>query len=252
VREGRASYLANVLAYRVLAMTPRVPGVDGVHRLVTDGGAVVYYRRNRGDVQGIREIFIDEIYRLPEGASPSSLVDLGANIGLATIWLCREYQIASFVALEPMPANFELLERNCRANALDGDLRCVAAGATSGAARFDAGAETNLGRVGHGELVVDVVGITTLVNELGFGGSLLKVDVEGAEAELFLTCDPGWVREFEFVAIELHPQYFDIAPVIAAIEGQGFEYFAPVEVSRGTTRSKRERLFVRRPTTLRR
>ncbi len=250
VREGRSSYFLNVLSYRALAVTSRVPGAGKVSSLVTDRGVTIYYRRNRGDVQGIREIFIDEIYRLPVGARPDSLVDLGANIGLATLWFCHEYMITSFVALEPLTENFSLLQRNCQANGLTGSLRQAAVGTSNGTTTFDTGSESNMGRVGEGSLHVELVDVAELASTLPFPGSLLKIDVEGMERELFAEIDPAWVRTFSLVSMEMHPQYFDIGPVISAIEQQGFTYFAPREVSDGIHRTKRERLFVRQPTTL--
>jgi FkbM family methyltransferase len=250
VKSGRLSYWINVLAYRALAVTPRIPGANGVHRLETTEGVVLFYRRNRGDVQGIREIFIDEIYRLPEGAEPTSLVDLGANIGLATVWLCHEYGVTEFVALEPMIENFEILDQNCRANGLTGSLRNVAVGPTTGSATFDVGGESNLGRVGTGTLTVEVVGIQELLDSLGFAASLLKIDIEGMEQQLFATSHGDWVSTFAMITIEMHPQYFEIDPLINEIRELGFTYFPPVEISNGIRRSKRERLFVRSPTSL--
>jgi hypothetical protein len=88
--------------------------------LVTDQGLTIWYRRERGDVQSIREILIDEIYRLPDGIRPTSLVDFGAHIGVATAWLCREYDIHDAVAVEPHPDNFRILERNCQDNQIGG------------------------------------------------------------------------------------------------------------------------------------
>ena len=243
---GRSTYMMNVLCYRALALWPTMPGRGRVSVLTTDIGQIVYYRRDRGDIQGIREIFIDEIYRLPEGADPSSLVDLGANIGLATLWLCTNYNIERFVAYEPQPENFALLERNCAVNGIAGELVRAAVGTENTVTSFDTSSDSNMGRVGNGSLIVEVESISSIVEQLPFEPSLLKLDVEGMERDLVTMVDPGWIRSFELVVMEMHPQYFDIGPVIEAISEQGFEYFAPVEVSRGTLRSKRERLFVRR------
>jgi len=245
VVSGRLAYMVNVIAYRILALWPKMPGSGAVSRLVTDGGMIVYYRRDRGDIQGIREIFIDEIYRLPDGAAPSSLVDLGANIGLATLWLCSTYGIGRFAAYEPQPENFALLERNCAVNGLRGQLNRTAVGTENTVTFFDTSTDSNMGRVGTGTLIVEVESITSIVENLPFDPSLLKLDVEGMERDLVTLVDPGWIRRFELVVMEMHPQYFDIGPVIETIASQGFEYFAPLEVSRGTRRAKRERLFVR-------
>jgi len=246
VARGRPGYLVGVLYYRALAVWPGIPGAGRACEMVTDRGCVVHYRRVRGDLQGIREVFIDEIYRLPAGARPGSLVDLGANIGLATVWLAKEYGIEALAAFEPLAANLEVLRRNCEANALRVDVRAAALGARDGSASFDVGEGANLGRVARGGAVlVAVAGIAGAVGSLGFAPSLLKMDVEGAEGELLLEADPSWIRAFELVVAELHPQYVELGRVIDAVVAQGFRYYPPTQESHGTQRANRERLFVR-------
>lgn len=247
VREGKWSYLANVLSYRLMGASawvrPRHPA--RLYRLVTDAGLTLWYRRDRGDIQSIREILVDEIYRLPEGVRPTSLVDLGAHIGVATVWLCAEYQIRDFVAVEPHPDNFALLERNCRDNHLEGRLVPAAVGASDGQVPFSAPSHSNLGRTGTGDGVVESVGVTALMRGLPFAPDLVKIDIEGGEGELFTDDVIAWVDRVQSIVMEMHPQFLDIEPIIARIEGRGFTYFPPVEVTRGHQRAKRERLFVR-------
>ena len=43
------------------------------------------------DIFEIREVWIDEAYRLTDGFSPMVVVDLGAHIGLTTLWLAKRY-----------------------------------------------------------------------------------------------------------------------------------------------------------------
>ncbi len=250
LRRGRASYLVNVLAYRVLAIWPTLPGANKVCCLETTDGDVLYYRRNRGDLQGIREIYIDEIYSLPDGANPTSLVDFGANIGIATIWLSRRYGLHASLSVEPVPENFALLQRNLLANNLFGQTLNAAIGATNGTVMFDGSFETNMGRMGAGTLEVTVHGVAQVVANLDFAPSLLKVDVEGAERDLFLDQEPSWAQAFQLIVIEVHPEHVDPVELETAIMNQGFRYFPPKEVSTGIHRAKRERLFVRQPSTL--
>lgn len=247
VREGKWSYLANVLSYRLMGasqrLRPRHPA--RLYRLVTDTGLTLWYRRDRGDIQSIREILVDEIYRLPEGVRPTSLVDFGAHIGVATVWLCREYQISDVAAVEPHPDNFALLERNCRDNDLKGHLVQAAVGAASGEVLFSAPSHSNLGRTGTGDDVVESVGVDTLMRGLAFAPDLVKIDIEGGEGELFTDDVIAWVDRVQAIVMEMHPEFLDIEPIITSIEGRGFTYFPPVEVTRGHERAKRERLFVR-------
>ena len=250
VKEGRRSYLLNVLLYRVLALWPAIPGAGRESKLTTDVGITLTYRCDRGDLQGIREIFIDEIYRLPVGAAPRSLVDLGANIGLATVWLCHHYAVTTVTAYEPLSENATLFARNCEANGIEYRIICAAVGVASDTVSFEVVRGSNMGRVGEGSRQVHLVGINEMMAGLSTPPDLLKMDIEGMERDLVTLADPAWMTNFSLIVLEMHPQYYDIVPVIEVIKKLGYVYFPPVEVTRGTSRSKRERLFVKEPTSL--
>ena len=115
---------------------------------------------------------------------------------------------------------------------------------------FDGTLETNMGRMGTGSLEVTVHGVAEVTGNLGFTPSLLKVDIEGAEKDLFLSAAPEWAKAFELIVMEVHPEHVDPIALEEAISNQGFRYFPPKEISTGITRSKRERLFIRQPSTL--
>jgi FkbM family methyltransferase len=245
VAVGRWGYAWNVLAYRIMALWPAMPGAASRCRLTTRGGATINYRRDRGDLQGIREIFIDEIYRLPDKAAPTSLVDLGANIGLATIWLCRTYSIEHVCAVEPVASNVDVLVSNLRDNSIVADVVRAAIGPSDGTTRISANAPSNMGQVGAVGDEVEVVAISRLLESLEFRPSLLKMDIEGAEADLLLGTSTAWLDDFDIVVTELHPQHVDISLVIGEFASRGFDYLEPVEVTVGTTRTKRERVFAK-------
>ena len=250
--EGRWGWWCNVVAYRVMAVWPWLaknygsPRTRRTFRLVTRQGAIVHYRAHRGDVQGIREIFIDEIYRLPRGVAPISLVDLGANIGLASVWLGTTYPLARIVAVEPIAENLALLQRNAEANGLSVDIIPTAVGTESGEVRFADTGTTNMGRVSDdGGLVVPVTELREILQRIAVRPALLKMDVEGMEGPLLTQLDPSWVTEFSAIVMEMHPEYVDIGELVSLIQRQGFSYTPSYEVTEGYRRRKRERLFVR-------
>ncbi|HLX61337.1 MAG TPA: FkbM family methyltransferase, partial [Planctomycetota bacterium] len=55
-----------------------------------------------------------------------TLIDIGANIGTPSVQLARETGL-DVLAIEPVPANFELLQKNVAQNGLEGQVRCVRA-----------------------------------------------------------------------------------------------------------------------------
>ncbi len=51
-------------------------------------------------------------YRIPDGFQPRTILDLGANIGFASLQLARSFPDAQIFAFEPLPENFEILQHN--------------------------------------------------------------------------------------------------------------------------------------------
>ncbi|MBS1772554.1 MAG: FkbM family methyltransferase [Bacteroidetes bacterium] len=69
-------------------------------------------------LHGIREIFVDEIYKLklPDNAL---VIDCGANIGLSVIYLKLQTPTARVIAYEPDENNFQLINENIKAFGFD-------------------------------------------------------------------------------------------------------------------------------------
>lgn len=127
---------------------------------------------------------------LPEGGV---FVDVGANVGLYSLWAARRVGVAGMViAVEPHPQIGSRLAFNVAANGL-GNVRIVAAGIgeAAGIARLHSSAG---GNVGQSSLLEDVafrpagafeVPVRPLLEVVGEAGltriDVLKVDVEGYE-----------------------------------------------------------------------
>src|SRR5689334_9097667 len=89
---------------------------DGLHTITVSGPAgdcVLNVRRNAWDTFTFYEVFLKRVYRaglpLPQGAT---VVDCGANIGLASAYFALHTPNIRITAVEPEPTNFSLLERN--------------------------------------------------------------------------------------------------------------------------------------------
>jgi FkbM family methyltransferase len=64
------------------------------------------------------------------GDEKRHLIEIGANIGAPTLLLARETGL-SVLAIEPLPDNFELLERNVSRNGLSEQVKCLRAAVSS-------------------------------------------------------------------------------------------------------------------------
>jgi FkbM family methyltransferase len=147
-----------------------------------------------GELQVMRDIVLDEEYALPDIA-PETILDLGANIGLASAWFLAHYPAARIVAVEPDPDTFAKLERNLGADDAV-TLVQVAVGRESGElelfrpAGYSVASSVSEVHADAGSSVrVRACTIDELLAEHGLGQlDLLKLDVEGAELEALDGC----------------------------------------------------------------
>jgi FkbM family methyltransferase len=139
------------------------------------------------------------------GFSPTTIVDVGAHIGMASILFAIQYPAARIIAIEPEPSNFAALVRNTTPYKTitpihaalwreDGEVFLGASQAhPKGAFQL----------VKDGGLQVRAVTMDTVMRETGIDSiDLLKVDIEGAEIEIFKSCP--WIRKVRVLTIELH------------------------------------------------
>lgn len=217
--------------YRVLRVLPRL-GLHAPERTVRfRDGIVITYRLNRGDIQGIREIFLDHAYRLPFDVASSCLVDLGANIGLTSVWLAKTYGASRLVAVEPDPSNARLARKNLQDNGIDATLIEAAIGSTDGTTFFAESAESNLGQVASAGRPVKMISMATLLGYLNAGQMIdvLKLDIEGGEQDL-LSANIEWLQRVKSIIAEFHPDRVDYPTLIKTIENANFTYLPPSSV----------------------
>lgn len=209
-------------------LTRVLPLASGSHtrKILVRGGVQLHYRLNRGDMQSIREVWIDECYRLPFDVVPERLVDLGANIGLTSLWFAHRYG-CSVIAVEPSPANAAIVRLNLESNNINAQVVEAAVGARDGTAYFQDGVDSNLGHLASdGGRAVPVVSMETLLGRLPSGAQVdvVKMDIEGGEGPL-LRENLGWLGRVRSLIAEFHPELIDYPAAIKSIESQGFRYF---------------------------
>lgn len=189
--------------------------------------ADVYLREGTSDWFTFKQIFLDEDYDLRPLSRHAELkalyasiaargtpliVDLGANIGMSALYFSLIFPKARIVAIEPDEGNSSLLSRNLASRP---NFEAIQAGISSRPTRLSltnraAGENAFRTRPADGSETAGVVqGITVpeIIEEHGGpGGSepfILKIDVEGAEAELF-SSNVEWIDRFPLIIIELH------------------------------------------------
>src|SRR5262245_14694415 len=160
-----ARFAADLFLLRLTRLVP-LPGRNRERRIRVRGGIELNYRLNRGDMQSIREGWMDECYRLPFELAPGRLIDLGANIGLTSLWFAHRYGCSTVIAVEPSPENARIARLNLERNNIKAEVIEAAVGTQDGTAQFVDHEDSNRGHVGSGGRVVSVVSMDTLLRKL--------------------------------------------------------------------------------------
>ncbi len=201
------------------------------HRLVSFSARVaplgpfqIHFRDNGFDMSTLVEFFSSLHVLIPPELpplQPKVIYDIGANIGMASLFYATRFPKAAFFGFEPVPANVEVCRLNFR-NLPGSQLFPWAVGAQSGTALFDF-TEQDL-RGGHLEqavpgqgpnagnrIEVPVVSIADLVAvKKLLPPDLVKIDVEGAEL-LVLEGLGEQARNVKRMLIETHGVEVDAA-----------------------------------------
>lgn len=182
------------------------------------------------------DVFMSGHYAVELDADTPTIVDCGANIGLATLLFKIRYPAATVRCLEANPATFRMLETNVRANGLhgvrasneavwsaEGEIELFV-GADPGGLRASVRRE----RGGDRAVRVPTVRLSRVLGSLPTV-DLVKLDVEGAEhAVLEDLLASGTIAVPRQYVIEYHHQVAGdaprLAPFLAAFEQAGFRY----------------------------
>jgi FkbM family methyltransferase len=197
-------------------------------RIRSFGPTPVRIRSHTTDVSVLGEIVVskgyDALVRHPRGR-PKLIVDLGANIGLVDRWFLNRYPGAEIIAVEPEPTNLETLKANVAG--LPVKVVPAAVGATERTVRLHTVTGehgfTMVGEPQPGSTCVEVP-VVTMKSILGDAQvvDLLKVDIEGAEEELFADCR-DWIGKVGMLLVECHGHY-KVASLLDDLKRAGADF----------------------------
>jgi FkbM family methyltransferase len=171
----------------------------------------MFVRPRTSDLSCIEQVFLGKEYDCPYKLEPRVIIDAGANIGAASLYFTHQYPEAKIYAIEPDSSNFDLLTRNC--TGLD-NIVCLHAGLwpeSTVLSFVDAQAEKwmlSLKPAEAAEEAVPSITIPELMERFAIATiDILKLDIEGAERELFSTGVDQWIERVDTIAIELHDRF---------------------------------------------
>jgi FkbM family methyltransferase len=209
----------NINALRTVEITGQVWDISQISVPVSASGDEVSMRLGTTDIQTFVQIFISNEYEhsdLPTQAE--TIVDLGANVGYATAFFALKYPHARILAIEPETENFALLVKNTLAFGDRVSREQAAVWYKDGSLGLDTENYdgTPMGAWGarvsdRSESLRNTVPcwtLTTLYQRYKLAKvHILKIDIEGAEKELFTYEPDGWLAKTEFVIIETHDRF---------------------------------------------
>lgn len=174
---------------------------------------VVQIRKSKSDLAIFYQVFGELQYDLTHFLKdqPRFIIDAGSNVGYSCLYFARQYPEAKILGVEPEPQNFAQLTRNV--SSYD-RIRVHQAGVwykneqiqiqdpDESTASFQVGSTNGRG------VTLEGVTITHLLSESGLDEiDILKMDIEGAEFELFKHNPHEWLSKTKCLIIELHDNF---------------------------------------------
>jgi len=172
----------------------------------------VWARKGSSDLYVFHDIFIKREYScLDHVEKPALIIDCGANVGYSSVYFLSRYPQCLVISVEPDPENCALLQRNVAP--YGNRCRVVQAAVwwrseplcfkvpTAPGAEWACSVDNANSAVGP---PIEAVTIPELLQTLlGSRVSILKIDIEGSEYELF-NHDTSWLDLVDNIVIELH------------------------------------------------
>jgi FkbM family methyltransferase len=195
----------------------------------------LHLRLKTSDLPTLQKVWRYQEYAIALKTEPKFIFDAGANIGVAAIYFATKFPKAKIAAIEPEPENFALLEKNTKPYPNIMPLRAALWRENGEVCLFDPGngpwafqtrADTT-NAIGRAVAVT----IDELMHKLGVQFiDILKMDIEGAEKEVFETASP-WIDKVGAIMIELHDRFRPGCSRAFYLATQQFDY----EKHRGET-----------------
>jgi len=172
----------------------------------------IAFRVGTDDLTVLRQLFGDDELKVPLESEPRTILDAGGNVGYAALYFHRRYPHAQIYSIEPESSNIEIFKMNCakydQIHLIEGGLwpRSTYLKISNPDSRKDGFRVEE-----HKEYIEDGIKAYTINEILNIFDidkvDLFKVDIEGAEKELFSENVDQWLPQVKVVMIELHDRF---------------------------------------------
>jgi FkbM family methyltransferase len=174
----------------------------------------IFLRIPTSDISVYKEIFIQNEYDYYYNNNPCIIVDAGANIGLSAVFYANKFPNSKILAIEPEDSNFNLLKKNVAQYkqihpiqaALwheEGTLSVTDIHSGHWGFLVDSETSNNSNNYTVSQSVKSIT-INSILKDYNISKiDILKIDIEGAEKEVFKDTS-YWINKVDSIVIELH------------------------------------------------
>lgn len=187
----------------------------------------VLVRLGTSDIGAFNKIFLRKEYDIPLQLNPRLIIDGGANVGYASVFFANKYPRARIIAVEPEESNYRLLKENTSAypniTPVKGALWYKETTLNIKSLPVDSkwdfkveGADSK----GGGQVKSFVLDKLSNHEQI----DILKLDIEGAEKEVFSQNYEIWLDKVKVIIVELHDHFKSgcSESLHSATDGYGF------------------------------
>jgi FkbM family methyltransferase len=168
-------------------------------------------RAKTHDIDIFEQIFLLRDCEVKLQAEPRFIVDAGAHIGCSALFFASSFPRANVAAIEADPGNYQLLLRNTRDHQR---IRAIHAAVWHRpesvviANEQDDPWSFQIKSADGQCTTIQGMTVSAIISECGFEKiDLLKLDIEGAEREIFEAGDLDWMNRTDAIMIELHDRF---------------------------------------------
>jgi FkbM family methyltransferase len=190
----------------------------------------LYLRSGSTDFRNFMQIFQNGEYNFPMPFKLRTILDLGAYVGFAAVFLALRFPDAEIVCVEPSASNFRLLTLNTGAYP---NIRCINAGVWGESSPLEFSRYTpgdwgmHLTAAPADGDSIPGLSLPAILERIKWSTvDFLKCDIEGAEREVFGKARSLITTSVNCCAIELHEQAAPgaTAAVAACFSNAAFDY----------------------------
>lgn len=171
-------------------------------------------RQIRGEFRGI---FLDESYMthmVSDFPKNSVIIDIGANVGIFSLYMAFRFATPRIFAFEPIPTNFEQLRINAELNKAYSKIVCHQKAVSDQSGEITLSYQHDEGFTvmasmlnAHTQQSIKVCSSTLreILDENNITHcDLLKLDCEGAEYGILYGCPQNYLSRISHIAMEVH------------------------------------------------